>query len=636
MNSKYPKFLILLLLCTLTVRQNYASDNKYDVGKIPLLLRLGADAVVRNHSLKFTVKDESSAVLEETLAVTVFNKNGQNFGRLVLWYDNFKDIDDLDGTIYDDKGEEIRDLESRDIRDRSAFDGYSLYEESRVRVAELYYDRYPYTVEFKFEIDYDGYISWPSWYSRTTLDAVELTSFEVNIPENYNLRYWCNIDSVKPVISNSGTTFLWKAKDLQKLSKDAAGEDIEDVATIVKIAPTIFEIDGSEGSMRSWKDFGSWAYKLYDGRDVLPEDAVREIKKIASAGQDIKTSISKLYKYMQSRTRYVSVQLGIGAWQPFDAAYVHERGYGDCKALSNYMVSILEVADIKAYPVLINNGSDRMPLIKEFPSNQFNHVIVCVPTLKDTVWLECTNENMSPGSIGWSNENRGALMLTHEGGKVVSTPTSRARQNFEFKKINVRLLAGRAELDGKIKFGGDRQVTVASIMKGMIPSEQERWLLSSFEVPDIKLKGFRFEIPSGNLNEIDLDLKAGLTKYASVSGRRLFFYPNLVERRTYAPAKIKERLSPIRFKFPYADIDSVIYTLPDGYKVEAVPDPVNLTSSFGEFHSNTKIVGENNLLYVRSLKVNNYSIPAENYDEYRKFFEDIVQADRMQVVLVRK
>ena len=630
------RILISLLLCIMISTSYYASDNKYDVNKIPVQLRLGADAVVRTRSIKFTVKNESKAIKEETLAVTVFNKDGQDYGRLVLWYDKFKDIGDLDGTLYDEKGEEIRDLESSDIQDRSAFSDYSLYEDSRVRVAELYYNRYPYTVEFKFEIDYDGYINWPSWYSRTSLDPVESSKFEVNVPENYKLRYWCNKDSVSPQISNEGRRYFWHADNLAELSKDVAGDDIEDVATIVEIAPTVFEIDGVEGSMRSWKEFGEWAYKLYNGKDVLPEAALNDIHSLISASDDERSKISKLYKYMQGRTRYVSIQLGIGAWQPFDAAYVHERGYGDCKALSNYMTSILKAAGIRAYPVLINNGGDRLPLIREFPSNQFNHVIVCVPDKGDTFWLECTSQNMTPGNLGWSNENREALMLTPEGGKIVSVPASYSEKNFEYKKINVKLYLNGAELSGAIKYGGNREVSVLSVMKDVIPSEQEKWILRSFEVPDIKLKGFNFNLPADKEDEIDLNIKAELTKYASVSGSRLFFYPNLMERRTYAPKKVHERLSPVRFKFPYKDVDSVIYTIPGGYKVEAVPDEVKLTSSFGEFHSRTEKTTGNGLLYVRSLEIKNYSIPAENYDEYRKFFEDIVKADRVQVVLVKK
>jgi len=85
---------------------------------------------------------------------------------------------------------------------------------------------------------------------------------------------------------------------------------------------------------------------------------------------------------MQDHTRYISIQLGIGGWQPFDAAFVQEHGYGDCKALSNYMVALLKTAGITAYSVLIRPGDYRYTFNESFPSNQFTHVIVCVPFQK--------------------------------------------------------------------------------------------------------------------------------------------------------------------------------------------------------------------------------------------------------------
>lgn len=52
---------------------------------------------------------------------------------------------------------------------------------------------------------------------------------------------------------------------------------------------------------------------------------------------------------MQQNTRYISIQLGIGGWQPFDAEYVAQKKYGDCKALTNYMFSLLKEAALDQF-----------------------------------------------------------------------------------------------------------------------------------------------------------------------------------------------------------------------------------------------------------------------------------------------
>ncbi len=75
------------------------------------------------------------------------------------------------------------------------------------------------------------------------------------------------------------------------------------------------------------------------------------------------------------------MQLGIGGYKPIAAEKVFSVNYGDCKALSNYMKAMLEVAGIKSNLVVIGNG---MPsLNRNFASvNQANHMILCVPLEK--------------------------------------------------------------------------------------------------------------------------------------------------------------------------------------------------------------------------------------------------------------
>ncbi|MFA6979200.1 MAG: DUF3857 domain-containing protein [Ignavibacteriaceae bacterium] len=613
-----------------------SDENIYDVNKINAELRTDADAVIRNKTIRFEVKGESSAIKKVKFAVTVFNRDGKHYGQLYLSYDKFSEIEDIEGKIYNADGNEVRELDDDEIKDYSAFSDYSLYEDNRVKATELYYDVFPYTVEYTYEVSYDGYLNWPSWYSRGSTDPVELSQFEVLFPADQKLRYWCNRDSSNLTITNEGDKKLykWSENNLSKLSRDVYGDDIEDFAMIVKIAPSNFEIAGFKGSMLSWKEFGSWFGNLSKGKGLLSDEAKIEIKKTFDSTDNIKKKITKLYKYMQSRTRYVSVQLGIGSWQPFDATYVHQRGYGDCKALSNYMVAILKEAGITGYSVLINNGHDRLPLIQEFPSNQFNHVIVCVPLESDSLWLECTSQIIQAGTIGNSNENRYALMITPEGGVIVRTPSTTAIQNVEQKIINVALSAAESKIKVSIDWTGDQSDYVNPISVKSIPLEREEWVKDLFDVPDVVLNNYVFNNYTDT--KINLTMELSLPRYASLSGKRIFFNPNLMSRRSSVPKDVEKRLSPIRYNYPYMDIDSVVYFIPKDYDVETIPGSININTSFGEFSSKTLVDADSKIVFVRKIKINDYSIPAEKYTEYRNFFTNVVKADRAQVILIKR
>ncbi len=638
MNTGRVSLALIFILFPVIILKAGNDANKYSVKNIPHELSEDAGAVIRDRTVYFEIYNESEAVERVTKAVTIFKKNKQDYGQLQVWYDNFREITSFEGKIYDKDGEEVRDLESRDMQDYSDFGDYSLYNDNRVKLAELYYDKYPYTVEYTYEIKYDGFLNFPSWYSRYNSDPVEFTSFKVSVPEDYNLRYWCNRDSVKPDTGNEfkHRIYSWKSGNLIKLTDEELNEDIEDLATVVRIAPSEFSMDGFKGNMASWKDFGLWYYLLSKEKDNLPEDAVLDINALLKNLKTDKEKIKSLYKFMQSRTRYVSVQLGIGGWQPFDAEYVHTNMYGDCKALSNYMVSILKAAGITAYPALIDNG-DKRPIITDFPSDQFNHVIVCVPLENDTIWLECTSQDMPVGSIGWSNENRNALMVTPVGGVIVRTPETKPEYNVQQRNCIVKLnSSGRAEVDINAKWFGDQHDYVLSVTDNLTPRVQEKWLKKFFKVPEIKLNDYSFKSRNDSSKEMTMKGSVTLIRYASLSGSRIFLNPCLMERRTFVPEKVLNKISPVRYDYPFIDIDSVKYFLPDHYKTEALPKEENIETSFGKFISKSIDKGDGTLLFTRLFEIKNYSIAPEKYDDYRNFLEKVVKADRSQVVLIKK
>ncbi|MBK7636854.1 MAG: transglutaminase domain-containing protein [Saprospiraceae bacterium] len=134
-----------------------------------------------------------------------------------------------------------------------------------------------------------------------------------------------------------------------------------------------------------------------------------------------KEKLNRLYSYLQQNMRYVSIQLGIGGWKPMNVQQVHDFKYGDCKALSNYMKHVLNVAGIPSKYVIINAGvaenHDDTTLVR----NSFNHAILAAFPDNDTVFLECTSSKTAAGYLGSFTGNRHALMIDGENSKIIKT-----------------------------------------------------------------------------------------------------------------------------------------------------------------------------------------------------------------------
>ena len=398
-----------------------------------------------------------------------------------------------------------------------------------------------------------------------------------------------------------------------------------------------FEIAGYAGDMSSWESFGKWNHQLAQGRAVLPPALSAKVESLAAPHKNPRDKARALYEYLQSTTRYVSIQLGIGGWQPFDATYVHTRGYGDCKALANYMIAMLQAAGVQAYPALVRSGADEPEVLADFSSNQFNHMIVCTPVAGDTLWLECTSQTIPFGHLGVANEDRNVLVVTPQGGKLCRTPRSRSRDNQQIRRATVAVdAAGNARAEVRTHYTGNQQDRVRSALAHSTPRDREDWLRRAIDIGSFQVLSADFSGAETRQTEITLPVTLELPRLASVSGTRLFLRPNLMQRRKHVPPEMQDRKQPVGLSYAYLDVDSILYRLPKGFVVEAALTPIRIETAFGNYQASADFLADGSLLYVRRMEMHVNRLPAERYQEYRQFLANVVKADGGQVVLVRK
>jgi hypothetical protein len=339
---------------------------------------------------------------------------------------------------------------------------------------------------------------------------------------------------------------------------------------------------------------------------------------------------------MQQNTRYVSIQLGIGGWQPFDAKYVASKKYGDCKALSNYMYSLLKEIGIKSYYTLIRAGRNRGYIIPDFPAQQFNHVILCVPLQKDTVWLECTSQTLPAGYLSGFTSNRYALLIDETGGKLVRTPEYRLNDNTQLRKINAAINnEGHLTADIYTCYKAIQQDDLEGIINGLSRDKILEYLKKEIDLPTYDVSKFDYKQEKAAIPCINENLSLTASNYAQVSGRRLFINPDIMNRSDNKLKADEERKYEIELKNEYRDIDSAEIKIPPGYQPESLPQEMKIESKFGRYASSTKVLPDK-IIYYRLREQYSGRFPAKDYAELVKFYEQIYKADRNKVVLIKK
>lgn len=634
------RWLCAIILSFIITSQAVAGDGDYAVAKIAPVLLKNANAVLRMEEQRFEIINTGKAIFKNHYVITILNEAGDEWAEYYEYYDKFRKIESIEGILYNAAGTQLKKIKTKDTEDLSGVSDNSLIDDDRIKRHNFYHRVYPYTVEYTTELEFTSTLFFPKWIPQgKDRLSVEKSSMCIVTAPDYKFRYkefnYAGIP-VKTTEKDGKIATWWSAKDMPAILREPYSPLWHELTTVVIFGPADFQVDDYRGNMNSWADFGKFVYALKQGTDVLPENIKQKVHQLADGISDTKKKIALLYEYLQKSTRYISIQLGIGGWRPFDAKFVATKAYGDCKALTNYMFSLLKEAGIPSYYALIRAGGNAGYITDDFPSQQFNHVILCVPVAKDTMWLECTNPTSSPGYLGDFTCNRFALLVDENGGKLVRTPIYGLEQNQQQRKILAILdIEGTLKVNAVTRYSGLQQDDIHGLINNLSKDKVKEYLQEQLDLATYDISSFKYDEQKSSLPFIDETLDITVTNYANITGKRLFIVPNVMTRNNRKLSMDEERKYDMVFNIDYRDTDSVEITIPDGYTPESMPQDVSINSKFGKYRCAVKLAG-NKLFYYRSIERYAGRYPAQEYTDLVKFYEATYKADHNKVVLVKQ
>lgn len=612
---------------------------KYPVSDIPDSLKKNAHVVVRRDVGKFTILSSNNALFKIHHVATIFNEKGDSYGYVSVGYDKLRKAQSFNAYVYNAKGEQVKKMKKADVTDESSISGGTMYDDSRIKWADLRQKEYPYTVEYEYTIEYKYLYGIPNWSVISDENtSVQYSEYTVIAPSSLNPRYrQVNINSKPKITLNDGTVnYQWRFENMAAVEYEPFSKGLKDILPVVKVAPSKFNYDGYSGDMSSWDGLAYWQNALNKDRDELTPETINKIKGLTSGLKSDREKIKTIYEYMQNRTRYVSIQLGIGGFQPFEAKVVDEVGYGDCKALSFYTQSLLKAAGIQSHYTWVDAGSSPREIIPDFPDDTFNHIILCVPNKGDTVWLECTNQKIPFGYLGKFTADRDVLLITDDGGKIVHTPSYDKEQNQIITTGRIKVVPnGNADAYVNTKFVGlgyeygniDHYMTLTE-------KDQKDWIHRNVDAGDYELFEYDYKETKSDIPSSTLELNIGLRKILSGTGKRQFLAPNIMSKSSYVPATSTDRKSPIYINSSRITRDTIHFDIPDQLHVDFLPEKQVIESDFGKYMSET-IANEKGITYIRYMELNKGKYSADKYNDLVGFFKKIKRADKKKVVLMK-
>ena len=310
----------------------------------------------------------------------------------------------------------------------------------------------------------------------------------------------------------------------------------------------------------------------------------------------------------------------------------YKEGEGNVADINLLVTAMLRSQGVNANPVLISTRNNGVPL---FPTREgFNYVICMVQSGNSYMLIDATEpfstNNVLPervlnwqgrvlmenGTSRWINiqPNEKSVESTMLNVKMNEdlTVSGKVRKNYtSYLALNYRKRYTNLSLDDHIKSlesnKGDLEISELSY-------ENDKDISESVKVT------------------FDYQLSDGVDEIAD----KLYFSPLFFLATKESPFKLEERKYPIDFIMPFEDKYFINIMLPEGYKVESLPESGGIEFKGGE--AKFMYVIKENGKYLQlsvGLEINNSIIQPSDYKDFKEFFNKTIEKQAEQIILTK-
>jgi hypothetical protein len=586
-------------------------------------------------------------------AYKVIRPGGRDLGTVVIPFDATTRISNLHAWCIPAQGKdyEVKEKDGAEVA-MPAVPGSELITDVRAKVVHIPAADPGNLIGYEYEQEDHPFVLQDIWYFQGPHPARE-SHYTLQLPAGWEYKaYWLNHTQVEPKQSGSNQ-WQWVVGEVPAIKDEVYMPPRRGVEgqMIISFVPA----GGALGkTFVSWRDMGQWYTELTRGR----RDASPEIKqKVAALTASAATPVEKmraLARFVQRDIRYVAIELGIGGYQPHAAVDVFTHRYGDCKDKATLMAAMLKEIGIESYYVVIN--SERGAVTLEMPAHMggFDHAILAIqlpprtedpslvavmqhPKLGRLLFFDPTSELTAFGRLSGPLQANYGLLVTPEGGELVELPRLATSLNGVTRTAKLTL-APTGTLTGEIREVrvGDRASAQRYALKSATKDIDRIKPIESLLAGS--LSSYRLTKASfTNLEQTELpfefDYSLVADNYAKAAGNLLLVRPRVVGVKSSDLLETKEpRQYPVVFEGPSRDMDLFEITMPTGYEVDDLPQPVSADFGFASYHSKAEVSG-NVLRYARTFEVKEASVPLAKMEDLKKLYRIIANDERNTAVL---
>jgi transglutaminase-like putative cysteine protease len=612
-------------------------------GKVPAAVLLSEEHV--------TVDASGLVITHTRAAIKILTHEGQREATAEEYYFNGgRRVTQLHAWLVAPDGF-IKTYDKNAVMDIGAFGEMELYNDIRIRRIKAENPEIGAVFAYESEVEEKSLFAQDDYLFQTNLPAVQ-SRYSLTLPAGWTASAVVfNHEPIQPVVD--GTTYTWELKELPFREHEDHSPSMRGLAPrlAVDFHPPADTPQTKATCFRSWTDVSQWHTQLAGGQDEVTPEIAAKVHELTTNAATEYAKIQAIGRYVQA-IKYVAIEMDEshgGGYKPHAAGAVFRKQYGDCKDKANLMRAMLKAAGIESYLVAIFSG-DRTYVREEWASpHQFNHMILAVrvsdamqaPTVVTSaagrlLLFDPTSETTPMGDLPWYEQGSRALLCAGSQGTLLKVPVIKPEANLV--DITVEgTLSGAGNLSASLS--SRRTGQSADMQRSLhfystadeFRADLERTLARTVKAASISNLDVQ---DSFDENTFRVKLNFASQDYGQLMQQRLLvFSPSVLEPPGPNFSHNLKRAEPIILRAAVYRKHTRV-KLPPGFTVDEMPEAAKIDSDFARFTLTFRQEADE-LIVEEELTTEGVTLPAEQYLQVKKFFDQVDGADQQRAVLVK-
>ncbi|RXR29136.1 transglutaminase domain-containing protein [Flavobacterium piscinae] len=473
------------------------------------------------------------------------------------------------------------------IRDEFYKDKDLFYNDARVKHVQIDFPVQGYTYNYAMNKKFEDVKYFTSLHFNDEFPVID-KKIEIIVPDwlevelkEMNFNGHTIIKSQTKDAKNKSTRYLYHYKDIPAVFNEESSPGRSYLYPHILVLAKSYDYNGKKGTLfNTTADLYRWYKSLVDQMKDDTEQLKSKVNELTAKATSDEEKIKNIYYWVQDNIRYIAFEDGIAGFKPDDSHQVFTKRYGDCKGMANLTKQMLKIAGFDARLTWI--GTKHIAYNYSIPSLIVdNHMICTVFQNGKKIYLDGTEKFSSLGNYAERIQNKEVMIENGNEFIIDKIPTSSAESNKE--TFRAKLVIEKDKLIGTCNrtYSGESRSQFLNIY-------------NSFE-SDKKAEALQYYLAKSDKNNKVKDIKPSDLKnrdaklvidYAFESSNRISefdneIYLNFEFMNEYKSFTFKERETDYELDYKTLYDSEIIITLPDGYKVDNLPE--NLSEKNEDF-----------------------------------------------------